>query len=259
MMAKGKYLIIITISIMTMLALSTTVSAETESDPQGDVWHFIYPYWNQQTISDKPNVDIKEIKAEVSGDQITLSIVLWPGGTFSRGDYEHVAYVMFFNTSDAFYMMSYADSIGQVATGSALGMSLDMNGTYLPSAGDAIVTDNVLSATLNKAGDDTTSMEFWGTAYMYEHYGAEQYLNDAWFDWVGDYDWDPELESDDGTDDEDSDDEEPDEGADDEDEGTNGEDSTNGDGSSSSSSPGFELILLIAAFAIIVIIYRKKK
>lgn len=248
-----KYIIFLSLGIAVLFVLSSTVSAETESDPQGDVWHFVYPYWNQQTIDDKPNIDIKEIKAEFNGDQITLSIVLWPGGTFSRGQNEHAAYVMSFNTSDAYYMMSYSDIAGETAAGGAFGMSLE--GTSLPSSGEVTVNDNILSATLEKVGEDTSKMEFWGTAWIYEEYGAEQYLNDAWFDWVGDYDWAPEFAPDEDDDQEEKDpgDDETD-GEEDEGDGGNGEDSTNG-----GSSPGFELILLLAAFAIIIIVYRKKK
>jgi len=51
------------IGLCVLVLSSMTAVAETESDTQGDVWHFVYPYWQEQTIDNQPNVDIKEIKA----------------------------------------------------------------------------------------------------------------------------------------------------------------------------------------------------
>ncbi len=145
------------IGIIVLFLSSIIATAETETDAQGDVWHFVYPYWEKQTIDDQPNIDIKEIKAEVSGDQITLSMSLWPGGAFTRSQYEKAAYIMFFNTTDAWYMLSYVDIVGEPVGGSAMGTSL--TGSYSPpiSISDVTVNGDTISATLEKVGDDYNS------------------------------------------------------------------------------------------------------
>ena len=150
-----------------------TGSAETKSDVQGDVWYLIYPYWNEQIVSDQPNIDLKEIKADICGNQITLSIKLWPGGIFSRSKFEYEAYIMFYNTNDVYYIMSYSDTIGEDKVGVAFGMSLD--GSYPMSiSAELTINDDTIIATMDKVDDDTTSIELYGTAWMYEDYGKEQ-------------------------------------------------------------------------------------
>lgn len=239
---------VLIIGIAVLLFSSMTVTAETESDAQGDVWHFVYPYWEKQTIDDQPNIDIKEIKAEINEDQITLSMTLWPGGAFTRSQYEKAAYIMFFNTSDAWYMMSYVDNVGENPMHSAFGTSL--TGSYTPpiSFGNVTVNGDTISATLDKVGDDTTTIELYGTAWIYEDYGAEQYIKDSWFDWVGDYTWDPDFEPEDG----DGDDTEGDG------DGTNGNGSEE-NGDTSNGTPGFEVLVLLAAIGTIFIILRRRK
>ena len=183
---KGSMLII---GLAVLLLSSLTVSAVTESDGQGDVWHFVAPYWQEQTVSNQPNVDIKEIKAEESGDQVTLSMTLWPGGTFVPSGSTYVACIMFYNISDAWYQMSYSYSPGQEPFSIGMGKSTE----GMPSIGDVTVSDNgdTISTTLDKVGDDTTAVELYGTITMFEELGIQ---TESWFDWVGDYLWNPEFE-----------------------------------------------------------------
>ena len=187
-------LLIIGITLFLILS-AMAANAETETDAQGDVWHYVYPYYQSQTVLDQPNCDIKEIKAEISGDQITLSMTLWPGGTFSRSQYEYATYIMYYNTSDAWYMLTYSDLAGEESGGVAMGYSL---GTYDPPFATAEVTVNseTISATMDKVGDDTTTTELYGLSWIWEGYGAEQYDYDHWHDWVGDYTWIPDLNPD---------------------------------------------------------------
>ena len=224
--------------------ISLTATAETESDVQGDVWHITYPYWQSQNVSNQPNIDIKEIKAEISGDQITLSMTLWPEGSFSRNQFEYAAYIMFYNTSDAYYMMSYSDIIGLDPFGSAMGFSL--NGGYLPSSAEVTVSGDTISATLDKVGDDTIKVEFYGTAWMYEKFNEEQYLRDSWHDWVGDYSWNPEIEPGDEDEDDDVIIAPP-------------QDNQTTSKKEDKGTPGFEAVAVIAAIAITFILLRKKK
>lgn len=204
MKTRKKSIIFLAATIL-LIAISTTVIAETESDAQGDVWHFEYPYWQSQTVSDQPNIDIKEIKAEVSGDEIRLSMTLWPGGSFSCSQYEYAGYQMYYNTSDAYYVMSYFDIAGVDPISSAIGISIDGKNNH--SNAEVTVNGNTINTTLDQVGEDTTKVEFYGTAWMYENYPPRishdgQSLSDSWHDWVGDYSWNPNIDSDDDDDDE---------------------------------------------------------
>jgi len=208
---------------------SMTAVAETESDAQGDVWHYVFPYYQSQTVANQPNSDIKEIKAEISGDQITLSMTLWPGGTFTRGQYEYASYIMFYNTSDAWYTMTYGDLTGEEAGGMAMGYSL---AGYTPpySTGEVVVNGNTISATMDKVGEDTTTTELYGLAWVWEGHGEDQWDYDHWHDWVGDYDWAPDFGPGD-----------------------------NGDNGGGGGTPGFETLAVIAAIGVALIIFRRRK
>jgi hypothetical protein len=237
-----KVIFLIIGAVLILLLSCFSAMAATENDNQGDVWHFVWPYWQEQAVDNQPNIDIKEIKAETNGDQITLSMSLWQGGTFSRGDNSYAMYVMFYNTSDAYYMMTYGDIIGETPLGNAIGFSLD--GSYLPSSAEVIVEDNTISATMDKVGDDTTTVEFYGTTWMWEEYYGEELTHDQWHDWIGDYTKDLDFG--------------PGSGDDDDDDGDNGG-STTASGDKPPGTAGFEILTLISAIGISLIILRKRK
>jgi hypothetical protein len=221
---------ILIIGIGVLVISSMSAVAKTESDPQNDVWHYVFPYYQSQAVS-QPNSDIKELKAEISGDQITLSMTLWPGGTFSRGQYGHASYMMFYNTSDAYYTLAYGDLTGEEAGGYAMGYSLD--GSYpLPSSAEVTVNGDTISATMDKVGNDTTTTELYGLTWVWEGYGAEQYNLAHWHDYAGDYEKDLGFDP-----------------------GGNG-----GNGAPHpSGTPGFEVLTLIAALGVAFIILRRRK
>jgi hypothetical protein len=215
-----------------------TAVAETESDAQGDVWHYVFPYYQSQTVANQPNSDIKEIKAEINGDQITLSMTLWPGGTFTRGQYGYASYMMFYNTSDAYYTLSYSDLTGEEAVGMAMGYSLGGDTPLFAAADEVVVDGNTLSATMDKVGEDTTTTELYGLTWVWEVHGEDQWDYDHWHDLVGDYDWAPDFDP-----------------------GDNGDDGGNGGSGTSpppSGTPGFETLAVIAALGIALIILRRK-
>jgi len=232
---------ILIVGIVVLMLSSINASAVTESDAQGDVWHFVWPYWQEQTVSNQPNVDIKEIKAEESGDQITLSMTLWPGGTFIPSDNNYVMAIMFYNISDAFYQMSYSYALGQESFSIGMGTSSD----GMPLMSDVTVNDNTISTTMNKVGDDTTTVEMYGIIWMYEDQFEDQ--AESWHDWVGDYIWDPDLGPGDDDDDDTTGDDDDDDTTGDDDDGTTG------------GTPGFEAIAVFAALTIALIILRRRK
>ena len=228
-----------------LIITGITVSAETESDDQGDVWHFVWPYWQEQTVDNQPNVDIKEIKAETSGDQITLSMTLWPGGTFSYSDNKYVIYLLIYNTSDAQYMMTYSHVEGEEPMGNAAGYSIGYSYDPPVSTAEVTVDGTTIRATMDKVGNDTTIVDLYGTAWMWEGYYGEEITYDQWHDWVGEYTWDPEFGPGDGDGD----------GA-----GTttSGEDSDNGP-SEFTVIAVIVVIVVIAAIAVVLILMRKQK
>lgn len=230
---------ILLMGICVLFLSSMTVVAETETDGQGDVWRYQWPYVDPEPVGDQPNVDIKEIKAEISGDQITLSMTLWPGGSFSRLENEYAMYVMFYNTSDSYYMLTYGDIIDQEPYGNAMGYLLSGGG--MPSMAEVSVNGETINATLDLVGEDTDKESLYGTAWSWERYLIDQYDYDAWFDWVGDYDWNPEYIPDDTDGDND------------------GEANGNGNGDKDSEgTPGFELLFVITAMIIAFILIRRK-
>lgn len=233
MRVRKSCIIIVCFSVLLFSAIG--VVADTEEDDKDDVWHFVYPYWQTQTVGNQANVDIKEISAEISEDQITLSMTLWPDGAFERSDYEAAVYLMFYNTSDAYYWMSYVDTVGQEEpVGFAWGILLEGGG--LQALGEVVVTDNVISSTLNITGEDTTALEFYGTAQLWEKYGTgDQYTADAWVDWIGDFSMDLDFDP-----------------------GSN----NNNDGTikeKDDGTPGFEAIALLTAVAVALILIKRRR
>lgn len=233
------------IGIITMFMLSTTVPAETYTDNSGDVAHWAGSAtgwgWTGINIADRPNIDIKEIRQNVVGDSMIIELEVYG----SIQDSEKFIYWIAFNSSDAYYWVSWTNGEG-AGIGMKLGDVTQMSQPVVNKEGGTI------TATFDIVGEDTTSEEFWGYAWEYTTLG-DVVTSEWWGDWAPN-DYTPFDE-----------DEIPDEGGDGtdenetDDEGTNGEDSTDGDGTNGGSSPGFELILLLAAFALVVIIYRKRK
>ena len=226
------------IGLCVLVLSSMTAVAETESDAQGDVWHYVFPYYQSQTVANQPNSDIKEIKAEINGDQITLSMTLWPGGTFTRGQYGYAYYIMFYNTSDAYYTLSYSDLTGEESGGMAMGYSLGGDTPSFTAADEVVVDGNTISATMDKVGEDTTTTELYGLTWVWEVHGEDQWDYDHWHDLVGDYDWAPDFDP-----------------------GDNGDNGGNGGSGTSpppSGTPGFETLAVIAALGVALIILRRK-
>lgn len=260
------------VGVTVLLMSSLTVSASTVSDDQEDVLHFINGYYEQTPVS-KPSIDIQEISADISGDEITLTVTLWPGGTFNRGDDQGIILLLYYNTSDATYIMTYTDYIGIGAIGATLGAPIGTGG-YIPSSGEVVINGNTLTSTLNKVGDDETAIAFCAITHLWEYYGtAEQYTGQHWTDIIGDFpytiDYAPNGGDSDGDGDGDGDgtgDGDGDSDGDGAGDGDGDGDGTGGDGDgdgdedgSGSGTPGFETLAVIAALGVALIILRRKK
>lgn len=225
---------------MILILSSLTGSAAELTDGTGDVYHHKWSQnqwtWTASTV-DKPNIDITKVSYSVSDDTLTATMEV-------NGEIESstkIAYFLYFNTTDAIYMLSYVN--GQ---GAALGMSIggDINMSY----GEVIATGNTMTATIDLLGDNTAE-DFWGVAAEYSaDYTTIENTEELewWGDWVpGTYaPWYASGNGDgDGTGD-----------------GGDGDGTGNGgDGDTDGGTPGFETLAVIAALAIACILLRRKK
>lgn len=226
------------IGVLVLLLSSITVSAETETDPTGDVYHakMIDSVWSYQlSVDSKPYIDITELTYTISGGQLTLSMKV--SGNIQSS--ENIAYMAWFNTSDATYQMYLINDQKLV-----MGMNTE-NGSMPVMNSDITISGDTITCSIELVGTDDTSLEFWGSAMEYTEIGIKN--SEWWGDFTpGTY---APFWGQDGDGDGDGD--------------TNGGGDVNGDGSGSGTdgdgTPGFEAIAVITALAIAIIILRRRK
>jgi len=238
-MMKLKRYGIVLISLFILLGSCFTAAAMSISDGTGDVWHWYYTgttgSWGGN-VANKPNIDITEISSTVNENKITLSLKVV--GTIQTS--EKVVYWVYFNTTDASYWMSYTNG-----SGTGFGMKKgEMNYTsnyssFYTSTENVTILGNTLSVVLDVLGE-TSQGELWGWAAEYTTYG------DVAAEWWGD--WAPNSKlpfTPPGT-------------------GGNTNDNTsdnnnNGGNTTGKSTPGFEVIPVLAAVAIAAILLKRRR
>ena len=229
---------------------TSAVIAGSITDPTDDVGH----YMNTTTgwgwaydIGSKPDIDITEMKSTISGDQITLELIV--DGTIQTN--KLIYYAAWYNTSDAYYWMSWNSGTGGgFAVNTAGGMQ--MSQTEVTASGDTI------SATFDLVGEDTTAERFWGYAWEYTTFGMTTNV-EWWGDWI------PNDESpfyddyqNEGPGDDDNDSGDTGQNGDDTDDGETGDQSDQDNNPSNpSGTPGFELLFVILALMISIIVRKK--
>ena len=133
--------IILTISLLSICCLGITASATTISDPTSDVAHWSYSNtawsWNQN-IGTKPDIDITELSQEVSGDNMVISIKVQ--GTIQ--DTQYYFYSAWFNTSDAYYWLTWSNGQGN-------GLAAATTGEFQMSPGEITVSGDTITASFN--------------------------------------------------------------------------------------------------------------
>jgi len=239
---------IVVIGLVMLLMLSITVSAETVTDGQGDVfyWDLTYPIGTVPTYVDKPNIDITSLSVVYNGDQVTVSMET--AGPITLGS--NTLYHMYYNTSEALYSINAI--AGEAFATGLLRPELLAELTpaeimeYQASYPDVIITGNTMSATFDIVGDDTSTDALWGNSMQIDESAG---IAAGWWDYApNDYIPYEFGEEDSGTEETNGD--------------TTGETNegttTTNDGSPEPSTPGFETLAILAALGVAYIILRKR-
>ncbi|MEA2054445.1 MAG: hypothetical protein U9O96_04935 [Candidatus Thermoplasmatota archaeon] len=209
------------IAALAVFLFAGLASAETITDDTNDVLHWAWndnlgTYSWSHSVTNKPNIDIKELSCTTDGQQVILKMKV--SGAIE--DSENIIYGACYNTTDAMYYATYTNGSG---------MCMGVPGDYTQiSSGNVSSSGDTITATVNTAGTGAKS-DFYGYAYKYTQFG------DTSAEWWGD--WIPQDTS---------------PWSCDENNGGGDEGSSGGGGI-----PGFEIVLLVGAIAIIVALKRR--
>ena len=223
------------IGVAVLILSSITVSAVTETDPPGDVFHATWAngLWGYTTVtSGKSNIDITAISADVNDGELTLSLTV--AGNIETST--NFAYVVTYNTSDAMYWMVYG---GYLEEQNGFSWGMQTTGGFNFSSGNVTLEGtNTIRSTLDLIGE-SDRVDLWGMATEYTGDPQTNPYAEQWVDVAGDM---PDFETGGGNGDGDG----------------NGGGDGNGDGDGGGT-PGFEALALIAAVAIALIVLRRRK
>jgi len=244
---KKKFGIFFVAFVISSLMMCASASADSVSDPSGDVYHWKASdsgfKWDL-SIDSKPNIDITELSYSIVGEQLTLSMEV--SGTIQTS--EKIVYIAWMNVSNAYYWLSWTN--GQ---STSIAMNTDEGSVDFDIDPEVTVSEDTLSATFDVISTDTTTTQFWGYAAEYT------VLNDMTNEWWGD--WAPAefapYYSEETGDDDTGDDDTGDDNTGDEGNGGEADGNTNGD-TPPPQTPGFEMLLLLAAFVFVIFYLRRK-
>jgi hypothetical protein len=226
---NAKKIHILCISIITLLFMCNLVSAS--SDGTNDVWHQSWTgtgYQWEAYSGSKSNIDITDISYSIDGSTATVSMTT----VGNMADNENVVYTMHLQSSDsAYYMIMYSNGNGAVmGMGNYQGFSSQLTN---PISGNKFTTSFEVS-------DPSANYEV--IAFNVEHTNIDEEHGEAWWDYA------PNSEAPyyglggDGNNNGDS----------------NG-DTGGGSSQPSSGTPGFELLVVIAAIGIASIELKRRK
>ncbi len=237
----------IIIAVIVTLFLSCSIAAaETINDPLDDVYHWMNTAtgWSwEYTVDDKPNIDISEVSAEIVGSTLTINIEV--DGDIQNS--EKIAYWAYYNTTDSSYWMYWTNGEG---FGYATQLS-QSGGNF--GTGQVSASGDTITGEFDIIGDNIQDNFY---AFAHEYTVLNDVSNEWWGDWVPNDQSPYTSESDDNGDDDTGDD---DTGDDDTgDDSTNGEVDSNDEGTPPPQTPGFEILLLLAAFVFVVFYLRRK-
>ena len=253
MKLQSQKIYIIGVAIIMMLS-GITILASAETDAQGDIWHYrvstdgtTWTYEHSTEAND--NIDIKEIITSVDGTTLTITLEVY-GSIDSSPD---TTYTVYFNTSDSTYIFTY--NTEGVAVGYSWEYFADPTSIdpldYLNNVASGTFTadGSILTGTIQLLGSsEATNMWAYaidGNLAMYQvEWWGDWYPDSYFYSYTG---YNPSEEPEDETEDETEDENQ--------DGGTATDDTTGG----SDDTPGFELIVFIAALAIALLLIKRKK
>ena len=224
-----KYILIAAI-VLTLFGVANLVSAET--DDTGDLWHAQVngmSYSWEAYSGEKDYIDITDIDYSISGSEATLTMTL----ADDIQDSVTIFYYIHLVTGDDYYNAWYTNGIGMVQG----------NGTNLTDYFSLItspISGNTFTATFT-VNDPSATYELRGYAQELNIVGEE--TTDVWGDWAPNAYFYDEY----GYEEEEEEEEE------------EQEEETTGDDDDDTGTPGFELVVFIAAIAIAILFMRRKK
>jgi len=247
----NKKIIIATVSILFLTVCTIPSLADTETDTSDDVLHWhgtSYLDWNWN-VGDRPNIDIVEI-TYTAGDRLTISMRV--DGTINQ---QKSWYQLWFNTTDAFYHLSYMpdDETEPFATATPLNFedfTLEDLMNYTEPTIETSVNGDTITATIDWVTSNHNYINFFGWAQEWDNVGesfSDYYIDFAPNDSSSFGSYEDYYGDDSGSDDTGS----TDSGD------TNNDQNT--ESTSSNGTPGFEVIALIAGIALVMIALRKRK
>ena len=126
-----------------LLFSSMTASAVTESDPEGDIYHYRFSEgtwsWGLSGES-KPNIDITEVTFSSSENQVIMTMTV--SGIIETS--ETIGYIVWGNTSDSSYFLSWHNGIS-----ASLALNTEEGSMSFDYDPDVVVSDNTITATYN--------------------------------------------------------------------------------------------------------------
>ncbi len=226
-----------------LIVLSMSATAETIMDDAGDVWYKTASdgwFWSSQNVTDHPNIDIISVEYTLNGSILTLTMIL--NGEIDES--KTVGYeICYGNLTDYTYYLArylpYAGGGRYYFVGE--GDIDDMGNLTHP-----ISEDGKIFSTTFEIDDMDSTFEIWGQTYEYDD-------NDTgkWADFVP-LKFEPEY-SGEGPDDDD------DTGNEDNNETSDGNNDENTGDTEKKGTPGFEILIVICAIALISLRKQKKK
>ncbi len=221
------------VGMMVLMMFCFSASAETVDDDNDDIFHATWDetllkYTTSPSSVDKPSIDITGMSAEVDGTNLTITLTVAEDGEIVNSSL--VGYTVFYNTSDAAYVVIYSSGIS-IVTSISIDNPLDFG------MGEASAEGNILTATIELKGEETSPTEFYAMSMETSVPSTDPSYATAerWLDWAPNSFMNIELA------------------------GGDGDGDGDGDDGTSTGTPGFETLAVIAALGIALFIFRRRK
>lgn len=162
-------LMIVGIVFISSIIFMPVISADTETDAIGDVFHWNGETW-EENIQYKPNIDILSVSCEVNQNEKTIMLGLEVNGEIVNS--ENISYWVYYKTNDSFYWFNYSN-------GNGMGHVI-VNGDQEDTSEEFDISDNEILYTFTIFGNDTSNIKLYG--YTYEFTELYDTSKEYWVD-----------------------------------------------------------------------------